>query len=629
MRRGRVPTRLLGVKRQYKGTKALKSLSCTGSMLHALGGNPGGLLQGSTHREHMIWKFTQQARHRLAGERGTVVKDWGGRLRIALVFPNTYYVGMSNLGFQTIYWHLNQRPGLVCERAFLPDPDDLPEHERRRAPILSLESQRPLSEFDCVAFSTTYENDYLNLLRILELSGIPLRAADRAAGDPLVAMGGVCAWSNPEPVASFMDWFFLGEGEESGPEVFELLQQIREAEGQPEAVRQVFLGALCRIEGIYVPRLYDVKYHEDGTVAEVIPHEGAPLPVRKRRLNNPNAYDTLSMVRTVNTEFGEMALLEVGKGCGRGCRFCMEGEIYRPVRHRHTDAILRAAETALEQGKRIGLVGACVSDYPWIDDLMAALRARGVEVSLSSVRADSLSPGLVKGLLESGTRTLTIAPEAGTERLRTVIHKSLSDQRLGEAVDLIAESNVPSVKLYFMIGQPTETGQDIEGIIRLAKSVRHRILEKRRDPTSLPELTVGVSSFVPKPWTAFQWCAMAEVRALNEKVDHLRRELRRVGIRFTHDVPKWAYLQAVLSRGDRHVSDLLQLALRHQGEWKRAFKEWPRNPDFYACRERPLSERFPWDHLEVGTKRERLEIEYRRALGEVPERVVKWKASLA
>jgi radical SAM superfamily enzyme YgiQ (UPF0313 family) len=307
----------------------------------------------------------------------------------------------------------------------------------------------------------------------------------------------------------------------------------------------------------------------------------------------------------------------------------MEGEIYRPVRHRHIDAILRAAETALQHGKRIGLVGACVSDYPWIDNLMAALRARGVEVSLSSVRADSLSAGLVKGLLESGTRTLTIAPEAGTERLRIVIHKSLGDQRLFEAVDLIAESGVPSVKMYFMIGQPTETPEDIDGIIRLAKTARHRILQRRRDPKSLAELTVGVSSFVPKPWTAFQWCAMAEVRALDEKIERLRRELRRVGIRFTHDVPKWAYLQAVLARGDRQVADLLQLAVKHRGDWKRAFREWPRNPDFYACRERPLSERFPWDHFEVGTKRERLETEYRRAMGELPERVVKWKASLA
>jgi len=211
------------------------------------------------------------------------------------------------------------------------------------------------------------------------------------------------------------------------------------------------------VQGLYVPRFYEVKYHEDGTVADVVPYADAPLPVRKRRLLRADDYQTVSMVRTANTEFGEMALLEVGKGCGRGCRFCMEGEIYRPVRHRHIEAILQAAETALQRGKRIGLVGACVSDYPWIDQLTTALRAKGVEVSLSSVRADSLSPGLVQALVESGTRTLTIAPEAGTDRLRTVINKSLSDQRLLEAVELVAASSVPSVKMYFMIGLPSET----------------------------------------------------------------------------------------------------------------------------------------------------------------------------
>ena len=577
----------------------------------------------------MMWQFKEKARKRLAEETGTVVKDWGGRVRIALVFPNTYYVGMSNLGFQTIYWHLNQRPDIVCERAFFPDPEDLPEHERLQVPILSLESQRPLAEFDCVAFSTSYENDYLNMLRILALSGIPVRAADRGPADPLVTMGGVCAWSNPEPLAGFVDWFFLGEGEESSHEVFELWRRIREAERDPRTARVAFFEALLHIEGVYVPRFYDVKYHENGTIADVVPSDGAPLPARKRCLARLDEYDTVSMIRTANTEFGEMALLEVGKGCGRGCRFCMEGEIYRPVRHRHIHAILRATETALTHGRRIGLVGACVSDYPWIDDLTATLRAKGVEVSLSSVRVDSVSPGLIKALVESGTRTLTIAPEAGTERLRAVIHKSLSDQGLFEGVDLIADSGVPSVKMYFMIGPPTETAEDVESIIRLAKTARHRILQKRRDPKSLAELTVGVSSFVPKPWTAFQWCAMAEVRALDERISHLKRELRRIGIRFTHDVPKWAYLQAVLARGDRHVADLLSLALEHQGDWKRAFREWPRNPDFYACRERPLTERFPWDHFEVGAKRERLETEYRRAMGDLPERVVKWKASLS
>jgi radical SAM superfamily enzyme YgiQ (UPF0313 family) len=577
----------------------------------------------------MSWHLKDKARKRLAAETGAVVKDWGGRLRIALVFPNTYYVGMSNLGFQTIYGVLNRRPDLVCERAFLPDEDDLPLHAAQTLPVLSLETQRPLRDFDCIAFSTTYENDYLHLLSILEMSGIPVRAADRGPGDPLVCMGGVCAWANPEPLAAFVDWFFLGEAEEGAPEPFLLWRDVREAARDPSTARTEFFRALPAVEGVYVPRWYDVAYHGDGTVAEVVPRNGAPLPVRKRRLPQTDAFDTVSVIRTADTEFGTMGLLEVGKGCGRGCRFCMEGEIYRPVRHRHIPAILRGADTAMRQGKRIGLVGACVSDYPWIDELVGGLRAAGADISLSSVRADSLSPGLVQALLASGTQTLTIAPEAGTERLRTVIRKSLSDRRLLEAIDLIAASGVPRVKLYFMIGLPTETTEDVTGIVQLAKTARHRILKARRDPSTLAELTVGISSFVPKPWTAFQWCAMAEVKQLDEKIRMLTRELRPVGIHVTHDVPKWAYLQGVLSRGDRQVGDLLLLALRRRGDWRRAFREWPHNPEYYACRERPLSERFPWDHFDVGTKRARLQIEYQRAMSLAPERAIQWKASLA
>jgi radical SAM superfamily enzyme YgiQ (UPF0313 family) len=320
-----------------------------------------------------------------------------------------------------------------------------------------------------------------------------------------------------------------------------------------------------------------------------------------------------------------MGLLEVGKGCGRGCRFCMEGEIYRPVRHRHVEAIVRGAERLLAGGKRIGLVGACVSDYPWIDRLAGALREKGVEISLSSVRADSLSPALVRALVESGTRTLTFAPEAGTERLRRVIHKQLSDRQLFEAVELLAESGVPSVKTYFMIGLPTETPEDVDGILELARGVRHRILEGRRDARRAVEITVGVSSFVPKPWTAFQWCGMAGVKGLEGSIARLRRELRKVGIHFTHDVPKWAYLQGVLARGDRRVGELLEMALRERGDWRAAYRAWSRDPDFYACRERPLDERFPWDHFEVGTRRDRLESEYQRAMGLLPERTVRWK----
>lgn len=562
----------------------------------------------------MSWQFKDRARQRLHGETGTIVKDWGGRVSVALVFPNTYHVGMSNLGFQTIYAVLNREPDLVCERAFLPDPGELPEHRMHRVPVLSLESQRPLADFDLVAFSTAYENDYLHLLRILDLSGIPVRASERGPAHPVVVMGGVCAWSNPEPLADFVDVFFLGEGEEASPEIFRTWRAAREAERNPAAARDAFLRRLLTLEGVYVPRFYRARYHGDGRIAEVAPDAGAPWPVRKRRLARPDEFDTISTLRTMDTEFGAMGLLEIGKGCGRGCRFCLEGEIYRPVRHRHVAAVVRAAERLLPDGKRIGLVGACVSDYPWIDELVRTLRAKGVEVSLSSVRADSLSPELVKALVESGTRTLTLAPEAGTERLRGVIRKGLGEPAMLEAVDLAAAAGVPSLKTYFMVGLPTERPEDIEGIVELAVRIRRRLLQGRRNATRSAEMTVGVSAFVPKPWTAFQWCAMAEVKALEGTMKRLGRTLRTAGIHFTHDAPRRAYVQGILARGDRRVGELLALALRHDGDWRRAFREWPLDPDFYIGRERPLDERFPWDHFAVGSRRGRLEAEYRQAM---------------
>ncbi|MFB3817470.1 MAG: radical SAM protein [Candidatus Methylomirabilales bacterium] len=501
---------------------------------------------------------------------------------------------------------------MVCERAFL--PDELAEHERLAAPVLSLESQRPLSAFDCIAFSTTYENDYLHLLRILQLSGIPLRAEERGPGHPLVSMGGVCAWSNPEPLAPFLDWVFLGEGEESGPEVFSRWRALREAGPDAATAREAFFRELLDIEGVYVPGRYTVREQPDGTVAGVLPQGGAPLPVRKRILRQPDTVQTISAVRTPDTEFGDMGLIEVGRGCGRGCRFCLEGEIYRPVRHRHLEAVLAAADALASGGPRVGLVGACLSDYPWLEELLAGLRARGMTAGVSSLRADRLTTELLQALVGSGTRTITLAPEAGTDRLRAVIRKGLTDDQICRAAERAADAGLAALKLYFMLGLPTETDEDVDGIMQLAKQVRHRLLRARRQATAAPDVTVGVSCFVPKPWTPFQWCGMAEVKRLEESLDRLRRGFRKAGIRFTHDVPKWAYLQAVLARGDRHVADLLGLALHHKGEWRKAFREWPRNGDFYAARARPLHERFPWDHLDVGADRGRLEAEYRRAM---------------
>ncbi len=547
----------------------------------------------------------------LATEQGTVRKDWGGKISIALVYPNSYAVGMSNLGFQTIYRHLNAIPDVVCERVFLPDPEDIDELRRTGGVPLSLESLRPLTDFHMVGFSVTYEGDYIHVLRLLVLAGIPLRAADRRPHDPLVLMGGVCAFSNPEPVASFMDFIVVGEGEEL---VVELMAAYRDGYRD----REGFLSALAALEGLYVPERYDVAYAGDGTIASVTPRGGAPAIVTKRRLRNVDAFETIATVKTPNAEYGHMALLEVGKGCGRGCRFCLEGQVYRPVRHRSVDA-LRATvkELAASGEKRVGLVGACVSDYPWIGELLKVIDEQGLELSISSIRADSLTPDLVAALARGGHRTLTVAPEAGTERLRRAIRKAITDEQILTACDLVRAHGIPNLKTYFMLGQPTETDEDVEAIPRLAELMLERL--RVLDPTGRPfgRLTLSISSFVPKPWTPFQWAPFDGAESLQAKLETVKRGVRRFpNVRVLHENPREAALQSLLARGDRRVGDFLVLAATFDGDWRRALREWDGDPAFYTSRERSTDERLPWDHFEVGVKKAGLLREWDRASAE-------------
>ncbi len=561
----------------------------------------------------MSWKLKQKAQSLLAAEQGTVIRDWGGRVSFALVYPNTYAVGMSNLGFQTIYRHLNALPDVVCERVFMPETADLEEMRRTSTPPLSLESQRPLTDFQMIGFSVTYEGDYVNVLRLLDQAKIPLRAADRRPHDPLVLMGGVCAFSNPEPIAPFMDFVVVGEGEEL---VGELLQAYRE--GYRE--RETFLDALVRVEGVYIPERHHVAYADDGTIGDVRAERGAPAIVVKRRLKQVDAFRTIAAVKTPNAEYGHMALLEVGKGCGRGCRFCLEGQVYRPVRHRSVAALRDTiADLAAQGEKRIGLVGACVSDYPWISDLLKIVEDNGMELSISSLRADSLTDDLVASLARGGHRTLTMAPEAGTERLRRAIRKAITDEQLMAACDLVRARGIPNLKTYFMIGQPTETPEDVAAIPDLAR----RMLERLRvlDPTGKPfgKLTLSISSFVPKPWTPFQWAPFDGVQSLNDKLETIKRGVRTFSnIRVLHENPREAALQALLARGDRRVGDFLELAARLDGEWRRALREWDGDPDFYTTRQRSLSERLPWEHFDVGVKRAGLVREWERAYAAEP-----------
>ena len=559
----------------------------------------------------MSWSLKKKSQVLLAAEQGTIRKDWGGKISVALVYPNTYAVGMSNLGFQTIYRHLNAIPDVVCERVFVPDAEDADEMRRSATPPFSLESRRPLTDFHLVGFSVTYEGDYINVLRLLAMAGIPLRAAARRAHDPLVLMGGVCAFSNPEPIAPFMDFVAVGEGEEL---VVELIAAYREGYRDREA----FLTSLTTLDGIYVPGRYDAAYGADGTLAAVAARDGAPEVVVKRRLRNVNAFETVAAVKTPHAEYGHMALLEVGKGCGRGCRFCLEGQVYRPVRHRSVEALRETvARMAASGERRVGLVGACVSDYPWLGELLKIIEENGLELSISSLRADSLTEDLVTALARGGHRTLTMAPEAGTERLRWAVRKPISDAQLMTACDLVRSHGIPNLKTYFMIGQPTETTQDVEAIVDLAG----RMLERLRvlDASGRPfgRLTLSISSFVPKPWTPFQWAPFDGTESLQAKLEIIKRGVRRFSnVRVLHENPREAALQALLARGDRRVGDFLELAASYDGDWRRALREWKGDPACYTTRHRSTSERMPWDHFDVGVKKAGLIREWERAQAE-------------
>jgi radical SAM superfamily enzyme YgiQ (UPF0313 family) len=423
-------------------------------------------------------------------------------------------------------------------------------------------------------------------------------------------MGGVCAFSNPEPLAPFMDLAAVGEGEEL---VGELVAAYRESGGS----REQFLDAAAALEGVYVPANYDPAYDAQGRLSAMMARAGAPAIVHKRRLRNIDDFETIAPIRTPHAEYGHMALLEVGKGCGRGCRFCLEGQVYRPVRHRSVEALRETVTALAKESTRLGLVGACVSDYPWIGDLLKVVEESGMELSISSLRADSLTEELVGALARGGHRTVTVAPEAGTERLRRAIRKDIRDEQLYAACEMIRRHGIPNLKCYFMIGQPTETDEDVAAIPALADQLLRRL--RVLDPSGKPfgRLTLSISSFVPKPWTPFQWAPFAGAPALEAKLEVIKRGVRRFSnVRVLHENPREASLQALLARGDRRVGDFLERAADLDGDWRRALREWEGDAAFYTTRERAVDERMPWDHFHVRVWKASLIREWERARAE-------------
>ena len=561
-------------------------------------------------------KIATLYRSRLAQERGTVQKDWGGRVSVALIYPNYYQVGMSNLGFQVIYGILNDNPAIVAERAFLPDGEELSEYRRTDQPLLSLESLTPLLKFDLLAFSLSFENDYLNILTILDMSKIPLMSKERGENYPLILAGGITTFMNPEPLANFIDCFLFGEGEVILKKFFQTYLDLPLSTVKKEETLRILAS---EVEGVYCPSLYKAEYRGDGTIASFEPLiPSIPSRVKAVKQVPFNGPLRRSRIITPFTEFSDTILVELSRGCGIGCRFCAAGYMYRPPRVIQEEEIFTSFEQILAEKNRIGLISPSVSDVPGIERLTSFILDRGGEFSVSSLRADSLTKGLIENLKRSGQKTLTIAPETGSERLRRVINKKLTTEEITEAIILIAGTGFFHIKLYFMIGLPTETGEDIKDIIGLVKSIRHYLIKESRGRKKIGRIRLSINCFVPKPFTPFQWFPMDTVDSLKEKQKTIKRTLSvEGGIGISFDVPKWAYVQTLLSMGDRRVGQMLLTTHRNNRDWRRTFRSSDINPDFFVYRARDLNERLPWDFIDHSIQKSYLKEEYNLALASI------------
>jgi radical SAM superfamily enzyme YgiQ (UPF0313 family) len=529
---------------------------------------------------------------------------------VALVYPNAYRLGMANLGLHAVYRLLNEDPGTACERAFLPEDGAEPRTE---------ESGRPLRDFDVVAFSLSFEEDYGNVLAILDRAGLPLRAAARDDRYPLVVAGGIAVQINPEPVAPFFDLFLVGEGEELVPP---FLARLRAA-GDPRPTRAALLRELAAtLPGTYVPSLYEVSYSDTrdprgAWVTGFAPQDGAPATVQRRYVEDLRRVPTSRVVSSPDAQFGDLFLTEVARGCLWGCRFCAAGFVQRPYREVDLEVLRAEVKKGIDEGLRVGLVGPDTSDYTGLDPLTCFIGESGGTFSPSSLRVDAITPWLAQRMATGGERSITIAPEAGTERMRRVINKDFTDDQIVQAAENALAKGMSHVKMYFMCGLPTETEDDILGMARVAIRIREEVmLPYAKQRGRMGRISLSVNPFVPKPWTPFQWVPMHDRRCLEDKRKLLERTLRPKGIDVDFFSPREAYLQTLLSRGDRRCADLLEVAHRETGgDLKKALGKWDHDPDFFVLREAGVDEVLPWDFLDQGLTKKFLARELRRGVG--------------